>query len=292
MDKLTPTSIADQKELFCGLIMPLAEFDNCSASHWDEVRSIIADAVEKISEPRFRARMVSDGDETGIIHRRIIQNVYADPIAICDVSGRNPNVLFELGMRVAFDKPIVIVKDDKTPFMFDTGMIEHLTYPRDLRHGAMELFKAQVTKKVANTYSASMEKPDSVSFIKSFGPFKTVSLEEVKEPADKAILTMLTDLQGQVSRLSNSISQERNAVASDRKVSPGLPPPRRPRPVGKISDMPLKLKLDMKKQLEARWEASNDIAEVIEYASKSFSEIKAYLGEDEFDFLVRQLLTE
>jgi hypothetical protein len=34
--------------------------------------------------------------------------------------------MFELGMRLAFDKPTVIIKDDKTDYMFDTGIIEHV----------------------------------------------------------------------------------------------------------------------------------------------------------------------
>lgn len=205
--------ILETDQVHCGLIMPLAEFDNCSASHWEDVRKIISTAVETLKSPSFSVRMVSEGDETGIIHRRIIQNVYADPIVVCDVSGRNPNVLFELGMRLAFDKPVVIVKDDKTPFMFDTGMIEHLQYPRDLRHGAIETFKAALAKKVSSTYFASKDNPDSVSFIQSFGPFKTVKFDSVEEPADKAILSMLGDMQSQIHRLAGSVAQMASSTA-------------------------------------------------------------------------------
>lgn len=76
---------------------------------------------------------MSDSDEIGIIQKRIIQNVYNSEIVICDVSKKNPDVMFELGMRLAFDKATVIIKDDKTDYSFDTGVIEHLGYPRGLR---------------------------------------------------------------------------------------------------------------------------------------------------------------
>jgi hypothetical protein len=282
MDASSPVAIADAKTLSCGLIMPLAEFDNCSAGHWEEVRSIIGDAVERLSEPKFRTRMVSDGDETGIIHRRIIQNVYADPIAICDVSGRNPNVLFELGMRLAFDKPVVIIKDDKTPFMFDTGMIEHLPYPRDLRHGAIENFKAALAKKVTNTYSASLENPDSVSFIKSFGPFKTVTLEEVKEPADKAILSILGEMQGQINRLANSLAQDR------RPLPPSL---RRREPGGAV---PARVLENMKNKIQSEMSGTKDVnvAELLEFARKEFGDVRSSLGEEEFFDLVKKCIVE
>jgi hypothetical protein len=35
-------------------------------------------------------------------------------------------------MRLAFDRPTIIVKDDLTTYSFDTSPIEHLEYPRDL----------------------------------------------------------------------------------------------------------------------------------------------------------------
>ncbi len=56
------------------------------------------------------------------------------PIVVCDISARNANVMFELGMRLAFDKPTVIIKDERTPYSFDISSIEHLDYPSDLRY--------------------------------------------------------------------------------------------------------------------------------------------------------------
>jgi hypothetical protein len=77
--------------------------------------------------------MVSDSDDSGVIHKRIIENLYNNPIVVCDVSGKNPNVMFELGIRLAFDKSTIIVKDHATDYSFDTSPIEHVGYPRDLR---------------------------------------------------------------------------------------------------------------------------------------------------------------
>jgi hypothetical protein len=54
------------------------------------------------------------------------------------VSGKNPNVMFELGIRLAFDKATIIIKDDKTDYSFDTSVIQHIPYPRDLRHNQIE----------------------------------------------------------------------------------------------------------------------------------------------------------
>jgi len=113
----------------CGIIMPISETDNCSVEHWTDVLGILKDVC---SSNNFTPNLVSDADDIGIIHNRIIENIYSSDIIICDVSCKNANVMFELGMRLAFDKPTIIIKDNITGYSFDTSLIEHLEYPRDL----------------------------------------------------------------------------------------------------------------------------------------------------------------
>ncbi len=134
MAKLTskPTNVKSstgKEKKRCGLVMPISALDDCSEQHWADVRQILFEALEAVG---FEAQLVSEADDVGVIHKRIVQNLYDNPIVVCDVSGKNPNVMFELGMRIAFDKPVVIIKDDQTAYSFDTRPIEHIPYPRDL----------------------------------------------------------------------------------------------------------------------------------------------------------------
>jgi hypothetical protein len=195
----------DPKPLTCGLIMPISAIDGCSAEHWLEVKAIITESIDSITDPKFVIKLVSDADDIGVIQKRIVQNVYNSEIVVCDVSGKNPNVMFELGMRLAFDKPIVIVKDDKTDYSFDTGIIEHVTYPRDLRFQRIVDFKKSLITKVGSTYTASVNKPDHSPFLKNFGKFQVASLNETEVTPDKLVLSLLEDLQTQVSLLRRSI---------------------------------------------------------------------------------------
>ena len=91
-DKPTPSEEAapEAQTHTCGLIMPISALDGMTAEHWLEVRSILEDAAESIPDPRFKVRIVSDADETGIIQKRIVQNVYGSDIIVCDVSGKIP----------------------------------------------------------------------------------------------------------------------------------------------------------------------------------------------------------
>ena len=55
-------------------------------------------------------------------------------MVVVDVSWKNPNVMFELGLRLAFDRPTIVVKDIETDYAFDTSPIVHVLYPRSLRY--------------------------------------------------------------------------------------------------------------------------------------------------------------
>lgn len=197
-----------EKPVTCGLVMPISAIDGCSAEHWSEVKNIVTEAIEAVSEQKFVVRLVSDADDVGVIQKRIVQNIYSSDVIVCDVSGKNPNVMFELGLRLAFDKPTVIVKDDKTDYTFDTGIIEHLAYPRDLRFARVVTFKSSLAEKVLATYKAAAKDPNHSTFLKNFGKFQVANLSEDIVPADKLVLEMLQDMQLELARLRRGSLRE------------------------------------------------------------------------------------
>jgi hypothetical protein len=179
----------------CGLIMPISATDGCGEPHWLEVRSILSEAIVAAG---FEPNLVSDAEEAGIIQKRIIQNLYSNPIVVCDVSGKNPNVMFELGMRLAFDKPTIIVKDDKTSYSFDTAPIEHLTYPRDLRYNQILSFKLELARKISATHRSSQADAHYTTFLKHFGTFTVARLREREVSRDEALFEELRELKAMV----------------------------------------------------------------------------------------------
>lgn len=199
---------AEKAPLTCGLIMPISAMDGCSVEHWLEVKNIICDAVESIDEVAFVPRLVSDQDDVGVIQKRIVQNIYLSDIVVCDVSCKNANVMFELGMRLAFDKPTILIKDDKTDFSFDTGVIEHLLYPRDLRFSRIVSFKKSLAEKVVATYQAAQNDPNHSTFLKNFGSFKVASVDQTVGTTDQVMLDMMQDLSREVTRLGRRVSRD------------------------------------------------------------------------------------
>lgn len=150
----------------CGIIMPISPHPDYPKDHWNEVLNILTEAI---SRTEFEPRLVSDDVAIGLIHERIVNNIYNDDIVVCDVSSKNPNVMFELGMRLAFDKPTIIIKDEKTGYSFDTGVIEHLSYPSSLRFNEIVRFKESLITKINATYEKSQTEPNFSPFLKTFG---------------------------------------------------------------------------------------------------------------------------
>lgn len=178
----------------CGIIMPISTIENCSTSHWNEVKRILETAITKAG---YVPLLVSDANDSGVIQKRIVQNIYDNEIVVCDVSCKNPNVMFELGMRLAFDKPTIIVMDNKTNYSFDTAPIEHLIYPRDLSYFAILDFQDKLTEKIQGTIAASKDK-NYTTFLKNFGEFKVATIEHTEGSLSEAVLAQLKDINNQL----------------------------------------------------------------------------------------------
>ena len=189
----------ENKRPTCGIIMPISSIDNCPPEHWADVLGILKDVCEAKG---FNANLVSDGNDVSVIQKRIVENVYSSDIVICDVSCKNANVMFELGMRLAFDKPTIIIKDNITDYSFDTGVIEHIEYPRDLRFNKINTFKELLGKKLLGTYDKSKD-PKYSTFLQNFGSYKIAHLNEIQISSEEYIVKAIDELKREVRTIRN-----------------------------------------------------------------------------------------
>ncbi len=116
----------------CFVIMPIADCDGYEKGHFAHVYDdIIKPAIDKTEFTAIRADEVK---ETNFIHLDILNKLIDAPIAVCDLSTRNPNVLFELGIRQAFDKPVVLIQEKGTPKIFDIAPLRYLEYSKEMKY--------------------------------------------------------------------------------------------------------------------------------------------------------------
>jgi len=88
-------------------------------------------------------------------------------MAICDLSAGNPNVLFELALRQAFDKPVALVQEVGTPQIFDISPLRYTEYRKErVYHEVLEDQKAVATavKETFESHSKGAASTQSSNF--------------------------------------------------------------------------------------------------------------------------------
>lgn len=195
----TEDEAAAEPKATCGIIMPIAAMlPKYEASHWVDVRRVIDAAIDQAG---MVPQIVSDSFEGDVIQRRIISNLYENPVVVCDVSGLNPNVMFELGMRLTFKMPVVIITDDYATIPFDTKVIEHLGYPRDLHIHQTTEFINKLSAKIMQLHEAKKENRFR-SFIEEFGSFEVLEPTKNVVEADQFILHRLDRIENALSNMN------------------------------------------------------------------------------------------
>ncbi|KYP88486.1 hypothetical protein WB91_17205 [bacteria symbiont BFo1 of Frankliniella occidentalis] len=120
-----------KNEKTCFVIMPIADMDGYEAGHFSRVYNhIIKPSCEKSGFKPIRADNVTSSN---FIVLDILRKIVECDLAICDLSGRNPNVMYELGLRQAFNKKTVLIKDNKTISPFDVQAFRYCEYDSFLR---------------------------------------------------------------------------------------------------------------------------------------------------------------
>jgi len=135
--------------------------------------------------------------------------------------------MFELGMRIAFDKPVIIIKDSLTDYCFDSGTIEHLPYPKDLRYGEIQIFKEKLKKKIIKTHEEFIQNGDKgVSpILKNFGSFERKKIKLDKISAEEALIRDIDSIKSSLLHIQMSAPFMMNTMketSSEIKVNPTL----------------------------------------------------------------------
>lgn len=165
-DEKEITHMENDKAEECFIIMPISDQDGYETNHFSKVYSqIIKPAVERAG---YICKRADDEVNTHMIPLTIIQNLIEAPMAICDLSSKNPNVMFELGIRQAFNMPVVLIQDDKTPRIFDVGTLNTLTYQSNREYESVLLSH----DKIVDAINGNCKRSDSLISLLKLVPAK------------------------------------------------------------------------------------------------------------------------
>ena len=133
----------------CFVIMPISDQGDYPIGHFTKVyEQIIKPSVE---DAGYEAYRVDENNICDVIINKIFGAIQECPMAICDLSNRNPNVLYELGLRQAYDKPVVLIQDDKTEKIFDVSGISTVFYKSTRLYEDVIEARENITKAILAT---------------------------------------------------------------------------------------------------------------------------------------------
>jgi hypothetical protein len=184
----------------CGVIMPITGAGDYTDEHCRRVQRIILKAIQLSG---MSHRLVWENPEVDVIHSRILQNIYESDVVVCDVSGLNPNVMLELGLRLSTKKPTVVITDGIFKPPFDISVYQYHYYPNDLEYNSVDNFITELSRKIELVYKSYSEGKYK-SFVENF-TFEVVEPREVTVPAEEAMRERLDALSQQLRRLESRL---------------------------------------------------------------------------------------
>ncbi|RSQ24223.1 hypothetical protein EA709_16665 [Acinetobacter baumannii] len=199
----------------CFIIMPIADHPDYKQGHFKRVyEDIIKPACQAAG---YRAIRADDVAQTNLIHLDILQKLLESPMAICDLSTRNPNVLFELGLRQAFDKPTILIQEVGTPQIFDINLFRYTQYRNGLDYRDVLADQKAIQKVIEETKQAVAENKSVNSIIKLLSITNPASLQDSSNFEDKEYFQILmSEIQG----IKNSLARNNNFTNSKYIINP------------------------------------------------------------------------
>lgn len=199
---------SSSKNKICFVIMPISDHPDYATGHFKRVYEyIIKPACQKAGYEAIRA---DDTVKTNDIVSDIIRKIIDSDMAICDMSSRNPNVFYELGLRHAFNLKTTLIKDKRTPRAFDISGLRSVEYDESLRVDEVEKAIAALAGAITETEKMNSEEPNStIQLLGLSAPAKKVELKTMSGE-NAAIMGEILSLRDTMEVLMRSHMRERS----------------------------------------------------------------------------------
>lgn len=166
----------------CFVIMP---FD----SSFDDVYTTIKHAVTSVNHDQpIECIRLDDTRPAGRITDRLLSTLRESSFCVADLTGCNPNVMWETGYAMALGKPLIIMTQDMSTLPFDIRDMQALPYDRTqlsrtLAAPLKEIVRDTLVLDTSLTQSAAVE--DQLRLITSL----SVQVTELKEMVGRIVST-------------------------------------------------------------------------------------------------------
>lgn len=132
-----------QADKTCFIITPIGNSNSAIYRHINGViRSVIRPCLEKAGFTKIKA--AHEINELGSINTQVITSILDADLVVANLTGTNPNVMYELCLRHAIAKPVIHICEAGTDLPFDIKDSRTIFYRNDML-GVDELKEALET---------------------------------------------------------------------------------------------------------------------------------------------------
>jgi hypothetical protein len=180
----------EHSERVCFVITPIGDLNSETHSRSELVRThIILPAAKATGYEEKNVIRADQIPQPGIITSQIIQHLYDDELVIADLTEHNPNVFYELAVRHATKKPVVMLirKGERIPFdVAPNRAVQYDTSDWDS--------PGRCAEELAKQIQAVLNKPESADNpISAAMTFKALS--ESHDPVEQVAAALVPRLQ-------------------------------------------------------------------------------------------------
>jgi hypothetical protein len=142
----------DSNAPVCFVIMPFLErHDEHAPGFFDEVLEQLLTPAAKNAGFRVTTARRQGSD---LIQSTIVNDLLDADLVLCDLTEHNPNVLFELGLRISSERPVALVKARGTGPIFDVDhMMRVVEYNPNLWPSTVTLDQSSIEDHIKGTWN-------------------------------------------------------------------------------------------------------------------------------------------
>lgn len=175
--------LKEKEKPICFVIMPISDVPGYDSGHFGRVyEQLLKPAIIDAGYMPLRA---DDTNKTDYIVVGVVQKVVESPVVLCDYSSRNPNVLYELGIRHTFNRPVILVKDTRTEKVFDIQGLRYTEYDPSLPVDTIQKDISRISRAIKETASNGKDAYNSVVHLAGLA---SEAISGGRSQVDRAIL--------------------------------------------------------------------------------------------------------
>ncbi len=123
----------------------------------DLIAAVIRPALEELGFGDIKA--AHEMDQPGSITKQVIGRLLTDDLVVVDLTGLNPNVMYELAVRHASRKPVITIAVEGTDLPFDVADQRTIPYVNDI--GGGRILEKELRSYVESAFEIKDEERDN-----------------------------------------------------------------------------------------------------------------------------------